>query len=62
MWQRSVVQAYCLVANGAVEVHMLVFVNAIFMLMAVAKFIFHACASVIYSVHKMVRAEEAERA
>lgn len=55
-------QAYCLVANGAVEVHMLVFVNAIFMLMTVAKFIFHACASVIDSVHEMVRAEEAERA
>ena len=42
--------------------HMLVFVNAIFMLMAVAKFIFYACASVIDGVHEMVRAEEAERA
>lgn len=62
VWQWSVVQAYGFVANGAVEMHVLVFIDAVVMVMAVAQLVFHACASVIDGVHKVARAEEAKRA
>ena len=56
-----VVQAECLVAYHAVEVHVLVIVHASCMV-AVAQFILYAAASVFDGVDELVETEERERA